>query len=86
MAVLDTPASEASLRPFAELSRGDVDSAGGQGATLGEFTNAGVPVPPRFVVGAPSYSAFCDEGGLRDRARRLVAAAEQRLVLDAARS
>lgn len=67
MRALDTPASEASLRLFTELSRGDVDYAGGKGANLGELTNAGVPVPPGFVVGAPAYGAFCDEGGLRGR-------------------
>jgi pyruvate,water dikinase len=49
------------------LRKGDVDYAGGKGANLGELTSAGVPVPPGFVVGAPSYAAFCDEAGLRER-------------------
>jgi pyruvate,water dikinase len=31
------------------------------------LTAAGLPVPGGFVVGAPSYAAFCDSGGLRDR-------------------
>ena len=51
-------------RPLARRRR---DYAGGKGANLGELTGAGVPVPPGFVVGAPAYAAFCDEGGLRDR-------------------
>jgi pyruvate,water dikinase len=55
------------LRRFEELSRDDVDYAGGKGANLGEMTAAGLPVPPGFVVGASSYALFCDEGGLRDR-------------------
>ena len=55
------------VRTFAQLSRGDVDYAGGKGANLGELTAAGLPVPGGFVVGAPSYAAFCDSGGLRDR-------------------
>jgi pyruvate,water dikinase len=67
MSAVDTYVSQASLRTFAELSRGDVDYAGGKGANLGELTGAGVPVPPGFVVGAPAYGAFCDEGGLRER-------------------
>jgi pyruvate, water dikinase len=67
MSTVDTPVSEAALRLFDDLSRGDVDYAGGKGANLGELTRAGVPVPPGFVVGAPAYGAFCDEGGLRGR-------------------
>lgn len=49
------------VRPFARLSRDDVLYAGGKGANLGELTAAGVPVPPGFVIGAPAYSAFCEE-------------------------
>ena len=56
------------VRPFSDLSRADdVPYAGGKGANLGELTAAGLPVPPGYVVGAPAYAAFCDEGGLRDR-------------------
>src|SRR3954469_3817338 len=67
MTAVHTTAPAAPLRPFTDLSRGDVDYAGGKGANLGELTGAGVPVPPGFVVGAPAYGAFCDEGGLRER-------------------
>jgi pyruvate,water dikinase len=55
------------IRGFEDLSRADVAYAGGKGANLGELTAAGLPVPGGFVVGAPSYAAFCDSGGLRDR-------------------
>ena len=55
------------VRSFAELSHSDVDYAGGKGANLGELTGAGIPVPAGFVVGAPAYAAFCDDGGLRSR-------------------
>ena len=61
------------VRRFEDLSRADVDYAGGKGANLGEMTAAGLPVPPGFVVGAPSYAEFCDSTGLRERI-------EQRLV------
>ena len=61
------PVSTALLRRFEDLSREDVDYAGGKGANLGEMTSAGLPVPPGFVVGAPSYAIFVDVGGLRDR-------------------
>ena len=61
------PGAAEPVRRFAELSRGDVDYAGGKGANLGELTAAGLPVPPGFVIGAPAYSAFCELSGLRDR-------------------
>ena len=35
---------------FEELSKDDVDIAGGKGANLGELTNAGINVPPGFVI------------------------------------
>ena len=59
--------STALLRRFEDLSRRDVDYAGGKGANLGEMTRAALPVPPGFVIGAPAYAAFCDESGLRER-------------------
>ncbi len=59
-------------RPFADLRVSDVDYAGGKGANLGELTAAGLPVPPGFVVGAPSYAAFCEETGLRARLDELL--------------
>jgi pyruvate,water dikinase len=60
-------AGEDVVRGFERLSRTDVDYAGGKGANLGELTAAGLPVPPGFVVGAPTYAAFCDATGLRGR-------------------
>ena len=59
-------------RFFTDLSRADVQWAGGKGANLGEMTSAGVPVPGGFVVGAPTYAAFVDETGLRQRLAALL--------------
>lgn len=61
------PTAEEAVRGFDRLDRGQVAYAGGKGANLGELTAAGLPVPPGFVVGAPSYAAFCDGTGLRAR-------------------
>ena len=55
------------VQALAALRRDDVAYAGGKGANLGELTHAGMPVPPGFVIGAPSYAAFCDSGDLRSR-------------------
>ena len=46
------------VMPFSDLSTADVPYAGGKGANLGRLTQAGLPVPPGFVVGAPAYAAF----------------------------
>ena len=78
--------STALLRRFEELSRDDVDYAGGKGANLGEMTAAGLPVPPGFVVGASSYALFCDNGGLRERIEERLSAVDvdDTAALDAA--
>src|SRR5512132_385130 len=73
---LSMPVSTALLRRFEDLSREDVDYAGGKGANLGEMTAAGLPVPPGFVVGASSYALFCDEGGLRERIEERLSAVD----------
>jgi pyruvate,water dikinase len=54
-------------KPFTELSTADVSYAGGKGANLGRLTQAGLPVPPGFVVGAPAYAAFRLQTGLVER-------------------
>ncbi len=72
MSAVDATQAGVALAPvrfFGELTRADVEYAGGKGANLGELTHAGIPVPPGFVVGAPAYAAFCDEHGLRQRIR-----------------
>jgi len=40
------------------ISKDDVVLAGGKGASLGEMTRAGIPVPPGFVVTAPAFDEF----------------------------
>jgi pyruvate,water dikinase len=60
------------VRLFARLGREDVAYAGGKGANLGELTSAGLPVPAGFVVGAPTYAAFCAQTGLRERLAELL--------------
>ncbi|MDP1884542.1 MAG: PEP/pyruvate-binding domain-containing protein [Candidatus Moranbacteria bacterium] len=52
------------LRTFRDLGKGDADIAGGKGASLGEMTQAGVPVPPGFVVLAGTFEKFLEETDL----------------------
>ncbi|QRV17674.1 phosphoenolpyruvate synthase (plasmid) [Haloterrigena salifodinae] len=44
-----------------EISSGDLERVGGKGASLGELTGAGLPVPPGFVVTAGAYRSFIEE-------------------------
>ncbi|MFA5050584.1 MAG: PEP/pyruvate-binding domain-containing protein [Patescibacteria group bacterium] len=46
---------------FKQLSKKDVGIAGGKGASLGEMTQAGIQVPPGFVVLADAFERFLTE-------------------------
>ncbi len=52
------------IRNFKELSKNNADIAGGKGASLGEMTQAGIPVPPGFVVLSESFEQFLHETDL----------------------
>lgn len=52
------------IRRFDELGRGDIESAGGKGANLGELTRAGLPVPPGFVLTTDAYREFVAATGI----------------------
>ena len=43
------------IRDFTTLGKNDTSIAGGKGANLGELTQAGLPVPPGFVVTAEAF-------------------------------
>lgn len=51
-------------KPFGELNKGNVQEAGGKGASLGEMTQAGIPVPPGFVVVSGAFEQFLRETDL----------------------
>ncbi|WP_458455725.1 phosphoenolpyruvate synthase [Methanobrevibacter sp.] len=52
---------------FEDLNKSDIGIAGGKGANLGELTQAGIPVPPGFVVTAQAYEKFMEEAGINDK-------------------
>jgi phosphoenolpyruvate synthase/pyruvate phosphate dikinase len=52
------------IKPFTKLGKDDASIAGGKGASLGEMTQAGIPVPPGFVVLADAFERFIIETGL----------------------
>lgn len=53
------------LKFFADLNKNSVGEAGGKGASLGEMTNAGIPVPPGFVVLAQTFDRFIETNHLQ---------------------
>lgn len=50
-----------------ELNHKSLAEAGGKGANLGEMINAGLPVPPGFVVTANAYRVHLTAGHLQGR-------------------
>jgi pyruvate,water dikinase len=57
---------------FNEISRGDVPWAGGKGANLGDMAQAGLPIPPGFVICVPAYRQAAEQSGLAARLDEIV--------------
>src|SRR3989338_8244170 len=54
------------IRPFIKIRKNNVNLAGGKGASLGEMTNAGISVPPGFVILSNTFDKFIDETGIKE--------------------
>jgi pyruvate,water dikinase len=57
---------------FDEVTKNDIPTVGGKGANLGEMTNAGIPVPPGFIVTAAAYFDFVRQNSLQDKIRSIL--------------
>jgi pyruvate, water dikinase len=57
---------------FNEVTKKDIPLVGGKGANLGEMTNAGIPVPPGFIVTASAYFDFIEKANLDDKIKSLL--------------
>ncbi|MFC7044953.1 pyruvate, water dikinase [Halobacteriaceae archaeon GCM10025711] len=49
-----------------EIRADDIGDVGGKGASLGELTDAGLPVPPGFVVTGGTYRSFIEDTGIEE--------------------
>jgi pyruvate,water dikinase len=58
---VSTPKQEKLVLWFEELTKDDIPVAGGKNASLGEMTQAKIPVPPGFAVTAYAYKRFITE-------------------------
>lgn len=56
--------------PFAQISKHDIDIAGGKGANLGEMLQAKIPVPDGFVVTSNAYYDFLKSTKLLDKIKK----------------
>ncbi len=56
-----------SIMWFNEIGIRDIPLVGGKGASLGEMSNAGFPIPPGFVVTAQAYFAWIQETGIKNK-------------------
>ncbi len=52
------------IKSFRDLSKKDIHTAGGKGASLGEMTQVGLPVPPGFVILATVFDEFLEQTDL----------------------
>lgn len=52
------------IKNFTEISKTDTLIAGGKGASLGEMMQAGIPVPPGFVILSGAFDEFTKATGL----------------------
>ncbi|MEV7135053.1 PEP/pyruvate-binding domain-containing protein [Arthrobacter sp. NPDC093128] len=53
--------TEKTTAPLADFGAGDIASAGGKGAALGELVRQGFPVPPGFIITTGAYLSFLAE-------------------------
>ena len=52
------------IKSFRDLSKKDIFIAGGKGASLGEMTQAGIPVPSGFIILASAFDEFLEQTDL----------------------
>jgi len=62
---------------FSEVCRSDVPVAGGKGANLGDMVQAGLPVPPGFVIPSAAYRKMFTSSGLDETIRKILSGVDR---------
>jgi len=57
--------AETLIKTFIQISKADTKIAGGKGSSLGEMTQAGISVPPGFVVFSTAFDYFIEQTGIK---------------------
>lgn len=52
------------IKKFGQIDINSIQEVGGKGASLGEMTQAGLPVPPGYCITAGAYRQFVSRAGL----------------------
>lgn len=60
------------IKNFSELSKKDVNIAGGKGASLGEMYNAGINVPNGFVVLSDTFKSYLENNNIYDEINEIL--------------
>ena len=66
------PQGQKAIVWFSEITKKDIPIVGGKGANLGEMTNAGIPVPPGFIVTATAYFDFLKRTKITGKIHKLL--------------
>ena len=66
------------IKLFSQISKEDAVTTGGKGASLGEMTQAGIPVPPGFVILASAFERFLGETNLNTEIDTVLHSVDQR--------
>lgn len=66
------------IKEFSQIGKADAATAGGKGASLGEMTSAGIPVPPGFVILSNAFEHFLAETDLNTEIDTVLHAVDQR--------
>ena len=56
--------AETLIKTFIQISKADTKIAGGKGSSLGEMTQAGIPVPEGFVILSNAFDRFLEKTDL----------------------
>jgi len=64
--------SRSAIAWFSQVTKEDIPLVGGKGANLGEMTNAGIPVPPGFIITSSAYFKFVEKANIAGKIRELL--------------
>jgi len=64
--------SQSAIAWFSQVTKEDIPLVGGKGANLGEMTNAGIPVPPGFIITSSAYFKFVEKANIAGKIRELL--------------
>lgn len=67
-------------KPFSEINKDLAYSTGGKGASLGEMTNAGIPVPDGFVVLSSTFDYFLNETDLAQEIEAILKTVDHKAI------